>query len=485
MQPNQKPSSSEEEATNNQLINGDSQKNNKGVMPNPVGTLIKKFQNQNEIRRDYEFMPATIEVLDRPPAPYSRAMLIFVIVFSAFVIGWASYAKMDIVVSAMGVVIPKDKVKVIQSVEPGKVTAIHIRDGQLVKKGDRLISMDSADAVTDIDSLKSERLKSELTLLRLKAQLAYDVTLFTPPEGTELNSINLQKDLLKQTITAQTEKIYSLNSEIERCFAEKESLQANVDRLNQSIPLSTELYEKKSTLAERKLISNVELIQAEIEMSDTKHDLINAKGRLQEVEARLDRAKEEKQLAETEYKRTILTKWEEERNKMETLSHQLAKAENKQTHCELVAPADGIVQQLTVNTIGAVVTAAQPLLIIVPTGGGLEIEAKVLNKDIGFITKDQDVSVKVTPYNFTRYGDLEGKIDWVASDAVIDQELGPIYPIRVSISDYKLPNVVNGKRGVITPGMVITADVKIGSRRVIHYFLGPILRYKDQSLREI
>jgi len=95
------------------------------------------------------------------------------------------------------------------------------------------------------------------------------------------------------------------------------------------------------------------------------------------------------------------------------------------------------------------------------------------------------VSVKVTAYPFTQYGDLQGNIEWVAVDAVIDKEMGPNYPIRVSVTDYQLPNIINGRQGVITPGMTVTADVKVGQRRVIEYFLGPILRYKDQSLREI
>jgi hemolysin D len=108
-----------------------------------------------------------------------------------------------------------------------------------------------------------------------------------------------------------------------------------------------------------------------------------------------------------------------------------------------------------------------------------------LNKDIGFISPDQAVSVKVTAYPFTQYGDLTGEIEWVASDAVIDKDLGPSYPIRVSVDHYNLPNIINGRQGVITPGMTVAADVKVGRRRVIEYFLAPIMRYKDQSLREM
>lgn len=438
-----------------------------------------------ELRRDFEFMPATLEVLDRPPAPFAHAMLIFIVVFAAFLIGWSWYAKMDIVVNGMGVVIPKGKVKVVQPLEPGIVTAIHVRDGQMVKAGDLLISMDNTDSANDINTIDNELSKSELTLLRLRAQLSEDIALFTPAASTDPQTINLHHRLLKHSLLVQKERVDTLDLEIRRCIAEREALQSNVSRLTQSLPLSQEIYEKKKALAERKLIPGAELLQAQIEISDAQHNLLTAKSRLHEVAARFEQAKEEKILAKTEYRRDILDQLSKETNSWENLRHEQLKATNKHTHFQLKAPADGIVQQLAINTIGGVVTAAQPLMVIVPTDSGLEVEAKILNKDIGFITEDQEVSIKVTAYPFTRYGDLKGIIEWVARDAVIDKELGPSYPIRVAVSDYKLPNIINGRQGVLSPGMTVTTDIKVGRRRVIQYFLGPLFRYKDKSLREI
>ena len=262
-------------------------------------------------------------------------------------------------------------------------------------------------------------------------------------------------------------------------------LQGNITRLTESLPLSQELFKKKRVLARKKLISEAELLQAEIEINNVRHDLSSAQERLHEAEARLERAKDEMRLAESEYSRDLLSQLTEAKNKKDQLQHQLEKAENRKTHRELRSPTAGIVQQLAVNTVGGVVTAAQPLLVIVPTGGGLEIEAKILNKDIGFVQERQPVSVKVAAYPYTRYGDLDGTIEWVAKDAVLDEKLGPSYPIRVKINSITLPNLVNGRQGVLSPGMTVTTDIKVGQRRVIEYFLGPVMRYKDESLREI
>jgi len=123
-------------------------------------------------------------------------------------------------------------------------------------------------------------------------------------------------------------------------------------------------------------------------------------------------------------------------------------------------------------------------MVVVPIDGGLEVQANVLNRDIGFVDTGQAVSVKVDAYPFTRHGDLGGVLEWVGKDSVVDQTLGPVYPVRVSLQQYEVPKEVNGRQGEVSPGMTVTADIRIGRRRIIEYFLGPILRYKDRSLRE-
>lgn len=454
------------------------------VVKLPFRNFIQKYKQQNELRRDYEFMPSTIEVLDRPPAPFARVMMLFIVLFAAFVLFWGWFAKMDIVVSAMGVVIPKGKVKVVQPLQSGVVTEIHVHDGQVVQEGDALVSMDHTQTLVDLKTLEDDLYETEINLSRLNAQLLHDASQFFFDGEDEKQLILLQRQLLEQALAAHEEKQDTLEHEIQRCRAEREVIQSNVSRIKQSLPISQQLYAKKKGLAQKNLIPNVELLQAEIDISNARFELQTAETQLREVQARLNRAKEEKTLVNSEYQRDILQQITEAKSRKANLHQQIIKIESVQSQYELTAPANGIVQQLAVNNVGAVVTAGQPLLVIVPMDNGLEVEAKVLNKDIGLITKDQDVSVKVTAYNFTRYGDLDGRIDWVASDAVIDQDVGPSYPIRVTLNKYELPNIVNGRKGVITPGMVVSADVKVGSRRVIQYFLGPILRYRDKSLRE-
>ena len=116
--------------------------------------FIKRYKEQNGIRRDFEFMPATIEVLERPPAPFSRVVVLLLVALSLFVITWAFFAQIDIVATGTGVVIPKGRVKVVQPLEPGIVTEIAVSDGQLVKKGELLLKMDATESLADLKSLE-------------------------------------------------------------------------------------------------------------------------------------------------------------------------------------------------------------------------------------------------------------------------------------------------------------------------------------------
>lgn len=148
----------------------------------------------------------------------------------------------------------------------------------------------------------------------------------------------------------------------------------------------------------------------------------------------------------------------------------------------LTAPVGGTVQQLAVHTVGGVVMPAQPLLVIVPGDNALEVEALVENKDIGFVQAGQAVAVKVETFPFTKYGTLPGKVIQVSGDAIQDERQGLVYTARVRLSRITLD--VDGKKVNLTPGMTVTADIKTGKRRVIEYFLSPLMQYGDESLRE-
>ena len=148
----------------------------------------------------------------------------------------------------------------------------------------------------------------------------------------------------------------------------------------------------------------------------------------------------------------------------------------------MTAPVTGTVQELKIHTVGAVVTPAEVLMTIVPAQAAIEVEAMLQNKDIGFVDDGQAAEVKVDAFNFTKYGLIAAKLVNISNDAVEDQQLGWVFKLRLELEQEDI--AVEGKSVKLIPGMAVTAEIKTGKRRLIEYFLSPLLRYQQESVRE-
>jgi hemolysin D len=175
--------------------------------------------------------------------------------------------------------------------------------------------------------------------------------------------------------------------------------------------------------------------------------------------------------------------YSEAKTRAHSLSQELAKAENRTSQQTLTAPIDGVVQQLAVHTVGGVVTPAQQLMVIAPREGDLEVEAWIENKDIGFVNAEQNAEVKIEAFPFTRYGVIDGRVLTLSKDAVPIEKVGLVYTARVHL-DKSTIRVENNKEVSLSPGMNVTVEIKTGQRRLIEYFLSPLLQASRESVRE-
>jgi len=212
---------------------------------------------------------------------------------------------------------------------------------------------------------------------------------------------------------------------------------------------------------------------------------------------------EQRAEAGAEYRRERYTELVEAERKAKGLSEDLIRAQHRTALQVLTAPVDGTVQQLAVHTIGGVVTPAQTLLVVVPIESHIEIEAMVLNRDIGFIHAGQDAEIKVDAFNFNRYGLLHGTVMNVSTDSItrdkpVDKSSGAdpgaqdessepanqelVYAARVSLDRTQMQ--IDDRLVDLSPGMAVTVEIKTGSRRIISYLLSPLMRYKQDALRE-
>lgn len=450
---------------------------------------ISKTQEENHKRGIKEalslnpFSSAALAMQIRPPSHVVRMVTWGICVMTAIGLLFASLAKMDIVVSAQGKVIPAGKSKVIQPLEPGVVRAVHVRDGQSVHAGEVLIELDPTSTGADRDRLQREYWEAQADVLRMSAQLD-SKKVFAPPADMPTDIAANQHIILQGRNAEQRAKMASLDADMNKRKADVEAIQNNVTQLKSSLPLITQKNQMREDLAKTGHIAQTTVIDSKLELINAEKDLSVQGSRLKESMANYQAAVEQRSQALAEFKARTSTELVEATKKRDAAQQEYIKANQRWLQQTLKAPIDGVVQQLAVTTVGGVVTAAQPLLTVVPENTPLEIEAQVVNRDVGHLRVGQRVINKVETYDFTRYGYIEGEVLWVGTDAVQDPKLGLVYPVRIKLAHTETPNAVNSRKGMVTAGMNVTADIRTDERRMIEYLLAPMLRYKQEALRE-
>ncbi len=429
------------------------------------------------------FSSAALAMQVRPPSHVVRMVTLGICGMTAVALLFACFAKMDIVVSAQGKVIPSGKSKVIQPLDPGLVRAIHVRDGQSVKAGDVLVELDPTNAGADHDRLQNEFWETEAEVLRLTAQIEGKPKFAAPKDMPQTTVLN-QQAMLQSRLTEQRAKLASTEADVSRRHANLQAAISTVSELKSSLPLTREKHDMREYLAKTGYVSKTSLIDSKLELSKAEKDLAVQSENLKEAQSNYQAAMAQRNQALAEYRARVGSELVEATKKRDAAKQEFVKANQRLTMQTLRAPIDGVVQQLAVTTVGGVVTAAQPILTVVPENTPLEVEAQVINRDIGHLHVGQRVINKVETYDFTRYGYIEGEVQWVGTDAVQDQKLGLVYPIRIKLAQMQTPNVVNGNKGVVTAGMNITSDIRTDERRLIEYLIAPMLRYKQETMRE-
>jgi hemolysin D len=457
---------------------------------------------------ELEFLPAALEIVETPPSPVSRAVMLSLTALLVVALAWSIIGEVDIIATAPGRVIPSGKTKVVQPFEPGVVRAIHVQDGMRVRRGQVLVELDSTATQADYDRAAAELLQAQLDQARLQALLrGVPPERFAPPYAARPVEIETQRAMMAAQAEEQESKLAAIDRQLQQKQAELAGVHAMIAKLDATMPLVGERANARRYLYEKEYGSKLTYLEVQQQYVEQQQDRIVQTHRLGEITASIAALEKQRAQTQAEYRRTLTGDLLKAEQQIASLSQESVKAAQRTVLQTLTAPIDGTVQQLDIHTVGGVVTAAQPLMVVVPLDMGLEIQATVENKDIGFVRPDQDVEIKVETFNFTRYGLLHGRVRQVARDAQLvddpvqgaaaaaggsgdrkkaaaDQSSGRTsgYVAYVTI-DQPWVDVETG-RVELTPGMSVTAEIKTGKRRVISYLLSPLQRYKQETARE-
>lgn len=484
-----------------------------------LGVLRESWRNQNEAdaafkpKDEHEFLPAALEIMEKPPSPGMRWLLLLTCVLMVLALVWAFFGRIDVVAVASGKTVPSGNVKVVQPIEIGAVRAIHVRNGQFVKAGELLIELDPTLSEADEAQSSQTLLSAQIIQARndaLLAHLAGRPARFVPPAGTPDNVAETERAYVRSAIAQYEAQSASLSQQRAENQAQLTAARAEIAKLEEALPFIDRQLDARADLAERGFYSKLKLLEYEQLRAEHLRNIEIQQAKAVQAEASIGRLDAELRSLRANFGKTAVTDLAEANDRAGIASEELRKAERRRKFQELRAPVDGVVQQLAVSTVGGVVQPAQPLLVIVPCSSngasgaascnsGISVEAFVQNKDIGFVKVGQRVAVKLEAFNFTDYGLVEGTVTNISRDAidqsqqpagsVRDENGRPIQPGLVYAAKIELPCGASDPDRAplcdrIQPGMAVQAEIKTGRRRIIQYLLSPISQAVDEAGRE-
>lgn len=450
-----------------------------------------------KIDEELEFLPAALEIQQTPPLPIARYISWAIVTFFTIGVIWSYVGHVDIVSVAMGKIVPSSRVKIIQPLETGSVRNIYVKEGDHVEAGDILIELDPTLMGADQIQTKEQQLALKLDRARIltilevigstdkkisdedRASTDFDTLI---SDGATAGQIKRVEQRIQTQLDEHMSLLEALKDEKKQRQAERGAINERINQLDSTIPLITERAKSLEDLLQDNMVPRVQWLELEQERIEQVKERDVQKNNSRMVDAAIANITQRQAAQIAEFEKTLLTELADVENRITAFDQEVIKADKRLTLQNLIAPVTGTVHQLAIHTIGGVVTPAQELMQIIPQDDPVEVEAWLPNKDIGFVNEGQEAEIKVETFPFTKYGLVHGEIQNVSSDATPDENLGLVYAMRVKMHQTTMQ--VKEKIINLSPGMAVTVEVSLGKRRLIEYLLAPLLRYKDESVRE-
>jgi hemolysin D len=463
-------------------------------------------------RRDMEFLPGALEIIETPPSPINMVLISTICLFAVIALAWAYLGRIDIIATAQGKIQPVGRTKVVQPLDTGKVLNIKAINGQKVRAGDVLVELDARESLADEMALSTQLWTAEAETARRAAALeaalrkslqpvpAIDFP-FGLPDGIERR----EQAVLSSDLGALRAETAGLELQVREKNAEAAGYTSTIAAEETLVATLRERVDMRATLVKLHSTSKANLIDAQESLETQLTYLSNLNAQLTQARASADTASNaiatafDKFIAENAQKRADAERLRDE------AADKLAKAKVSTSHMELRSPIDGIVQGSVVTSPGQVVTVGEELMQIVPERGEIEIESYLPNQDIGFVKPGDTARVKIEAFPFTRYGTVDATVTRVAHDAIpsveADQREGDgqaatrsvnfggaqrtqnlVFPLSLSLAQKTID--VDGATVSLSPGMAVTVEIKTGRRRILEYLFSPLVEIASQAIHE-
>ncbi|WP_152633002.1 HlyD family type I secretion periplasmic adaptor subunit [Aliarcobacter butzleri] len=403
-----------------------------------------------------------------------------------FIILWLTFSQIDVIAPSLGKTIPSSRMILIQAKETSIIEKIYVKNGQNVKKGDLLVEFKNSVENFDNNSMKAKYETLLLKKIFLEEMIKY---IDTNNKIKEIKNSDISESLivllnnkLHSNISSYDTEIKSLNVKIEKVLYEKKMVETEIKKLMELLPFTQYKLEQMKKLVEKGLEPEISLKDLEEKYIEEKSNIAIKKDEIKKLSTQYEISQHELIQFKNNTRKELIEEFNKTTDELNTTLPEVDKSNYLLESKFIYASEDGFIYNLNNGTSGRVVQSGEVVMELIPISSPLEVEAKVLNRDIGFIHLGQEVKVKVDSFKFTKYGYIEGVITNIAKSSVLDEKLGEIYPILIELKTDRMK--IDDKYIKLMPGMTCSVDIKIGKRRLIEYIISPMIRYKDEALRE-
>jgi len=419
---------------------------------------------------------------ERGPSHLIRLAGFFVCIMVCLFIGWAAYTEITEVVVSSGEVSPIGSVKRVQHLEGGIVKEINVGEGDLVQQGEIMIKLDDAGIVPERDQLATRLSNLELRAQQLAAVISgeeFDLSKVDPRyralAKTQVEVLAAKREALDAQAEVLRDQLSQRRNELELLRDQVAGNKRQIQILKQQVGM-------RKTLEEKGLISKVillndqrELARAEGALAELVGKQRTAKNAIDEAESRLEEMESRSRMDAREQYAQVLGEIAELRDTIELKNDQIRRL-------DIRSPVTGIAQELQTETVGGVIAPGSTVLEVIPNDAALFVEARISTQDIGFIYVNQEATVKVTAFDYTRYGGIDGIIQGFSATTVQDEEGNTFYRARIKLAKNYVGD--DPKRNRVLPGMEVIADIKTGKKTLLEFLLKPVVKALSESFRE-
>lgn len=445
--------------------------------------LFNKTPHEEHLSDSLEFLGEVDAATYRTGHRFAYLLSLMIFLLMVIFVLWAHFTVLDEVTRGQGQVIPSQRVQIIQHLEGGIIEQILVEENQIIEKGDVLVRIRNTVAASQYRDAANTALEHEAAIARLTAEAENGPLEFSQQIEREHPELVSDQRQIFEARQAQIDlEINVLESQYQQKQQEIRELSSRKKKLQQGLSLAREQLDIATPLVEQELYPRVDYLSL-------KRDVANMQGDLNVVNLTIPRIRESAREAQrridqrrAQYHTEVLNEISKRRMELISLREAISAGEDRVTRTDVRSPVRGTVKQLIVNTVGGVIRPGEPILEVVPLDDALLVEAQIRPADIAFLYPGQPAKIKLTAYDFSIYGGLDGYVEQISADTIVNEHQESFYRVKLRTKEKAL--TYKGTQLPIIPGMTASVDILTGKKSVLSYLLKPILKAKQTALRE-